>query len=200
MSHPKLALLRTEEGVSRTGVAASRTEVFDRWFAQLQHAEERYGPAWAHFAETLEEHRAGLQTMANGPFAVRRSRLPQSALEFLSTLRTITDLTAKGPRDSVAGMRPTSARAHERRLACRYPIEVPLEYRLMAHGEIIGTGMGRTVDISSSGILFESDRTLPAQRIIQLRLDWPGRRGTAMPVELQVTGRTVRRRGHRTAL
>ena len=192
MSHPKLIPFRTE-------VVASRTEVFDRWYAQLQQAEERYGPAWARFAQTLEEHRAGLLSMANSEVTGRRSRLPESALEYLSTLRSITELTARGPGEATV-IRQVSARAHERRLAPRYAIETAVEYRLMARGEVIGTGRGRTVDISSSGILFESERTLPPQRVIHLSLDWPVRREAGLTTELHVAGRTVRRRGRRTAL
>jgi hypothetical protein len=192
MSHPKLVPFRTE-------VVASRTEVFDRWYAQLQQAEERYGPAWAHFAETLQEHRAGLLTGTNGGTTARQSRLPESALEYLSTLRTITDLTARGPGDAV-GIRHASARVRERRQACRYPIEMVLEYRLMGRGALIGAGQGRTVDISSSGILFEAERTLPPQRIIHLSIDWPACRDSTGAMVLHATGRTVRRRGRRTAV
>jgi hypothetical protein len=192
MSHPKLVPFRTE-------VVASRTELFDRWYAQLQQAEERYGPSWARFAETLQEHRASLLSRANGEDPGRRSRLPESALEYLSTLRSITELTARGPGES-AVIRQAPVRVHERRLARRYPIEAAVEYRLMARGAVIGTGRGKTVDISSRGILFEAERTLPPQRIIQLSIDWPVSRDAGGTMELYVAGRTVRRRGRRTAL
>jgi hypothetical protein len=192
MSHPKLIPFRTE-------IVASRTEVFDRWYAQLQEAEERYGPAWARFSETLQEHRSGLLSTANGDVGDRRSRLPESALEYLSTLRSITELTARGPGEP-AVIRHIPYRANERRLARRYAIEAPLQYRLMARGEVIGRGRGRTVDISSSGILFEAERTLPPQRIIHLSIDWPVRRDGEGTMELHVAGRTVRRRGRRSAL
>ena len=192
MSHPKLIPFRTE-------VVTSRTEAFDRWYAQLQQAEERYGPAWARFAATLEEHRADLLSMATGDVTLRRSRLPESALEYLSTLRVITELTARGPGESTV-IRQVPGRVQERRQSRRYAIETALEYRLMARGEVIGTGRGRTVDISSSGILFEAERTLPPQRIIHLSLDWPVRRDAGGTTELHVAGRTVRRRGRRTAL
>jgi hypothetical protein len=70
----------------------------------------------------------------------------------------------------------------------------------MARGAVIGTGRGKTVDISSRGILFEAERTLPPQRIIQLSIDWPVSRDAGGTMELYVAGRTVRRRGRRTAL
>lgn len=137
--------------------------------------------------------------MANSSFTVRQSRLPESAQEYLSVLRAITDLIAKGP-GAFAGIRYHSAGAGERRLACRYPIRTELEYRLMARGEIIETGRGRSINTSSSGILFESERALPPQMIIQVSLDWPGRPSAAVTVDLHVAGRTVRGQGNYTAV
>ena len=106
---------------------------------------------------------------------------------------------AKGPED-VTGFQDPSQPAGERRLVCRYPVRMELEYRLITGGETIGTGRGRTVNISSRGILFESEKALPQQMIIQLCVDWLGRPSSNVNVELHVAGWTVRQNGNLTAV
>ncbi len=178
---------------------ASWVEAFDVWCSQLHQAGQLYGPAWEQLATAIKEHRADLLDAEGGPQATRQSRLPESIEEYLSVLRAITELMVNGPGHA-EGIRLVPTRMGDRRVACRYPIQRGLEYRLLVHGEVIGTDRGRTINMSSSGILFESGVALPLQRVFQLSVDWPGRSSPTAKIELHVIGRTVRSVGNCTAV
>jgi hypothetical protein len=82
----------------------------------------------------------------------------------------------------------------------RYPVDVPLEFWLvLGSGERV-SGVARTVNLSSSGVLFESKDSLPPGLPIQVVLEWPSRLDGARSMQLHGTGRTVRRSGNATAM
>ena len=83
---------------------------------------------------------------------------------------------------------------------CRYPLKADMEYRLWEGSRLLETGIGRTVDVSSSGVLFESEKALPPGRQIKLMISWPAPRNHRPGLELQVRGRTVRAWGNCTAV
>ena len=93
-----------------------------------------------------------------------------------------------------------SRRFTERRGNPRYPIDTALVYKLIRHGRTVEAGFGRTVDVSSSGILFESARSLPTGMQIEISMAWPARLSDAVDLQLCVMGLTVRGEDHRTAL
>jgi hypothetical protein len=175
----------------------SKTKGFDLWCSQLELAGERYGFAWAQLAEALREYRASLSASNSSP-PFRKSRIPESTQEYLATVRTIAELIERGSAE-FAGNETPAPPVRERRLACRYPVQMELEYRLLHRGEVVGAGRGRTINTSSAGILFEADVPLPVQTIIQLCLDWPEVPSAAARVALYVAGRTVRCHGNITA-
>ena len=84
--------------------------------------------------------------------------------------------------------------ARERRRTRRYPIRLPLGYRVTEGAEGNGgqTGQGETCDISSKGILFAADPQPPAGSVIDLTLHWPVRIGDGMPIRLVVSGPILR--------
>jgi hypothetical protein len=55
----------------------------------------------------------------------------------------------------------------------RYPIILKIEYKLMKRGRVERLGSGRTKNISSGGIFFESDDSLPSGGRLELAMDWP---------------------------
>lgn len=61
----------------------------------------------------------------------------------------------------------------ERRQAQRFPIERDLYYRIMNHRPGPISGQGKTLNISSSGILFDADQTLAIGTRIELSVSWP---------------------------
>lgn len=61
----------------------------------------------------------------------------------------------------------------DRRSDHRYPIALQLQYKLIGKGQIQRLGFGRTVNISSHGVLFELDDVVPASGQMELALHWP---------------------------
>jgi hypothetical protein len=87
-----------------------------------------------------------------------------------------------------------------RRSGSRYPIVAEMYYRVIRKHVAVETGRGRTVNISSSGILIETDHALPAGLRVDLSIAWPVRLHNVTPLQLCLKARTIRTEGYRTAL
>ena len=61
-------------------------------------------------------------------------------------------------------------------------------------------GAGTTVDLSSGGILFESDHKPTATGFMELAITWPAMGNGFRPMHLVVMGRVVRVSGTRVAI
>ena len=88
----------------------------------------------------------------------------------------------------------------ERRSGCRYPIHVDLAYTLRRGDKPLKSGTGRTVDLSSRGVLFESESTLPAGNKIEISIAWPALLHNETALNLFVVGQIVRGSGSFTAV
>jgi hypothetical protein len=88
----------------------------------------------------------------------------------------------------------------DRRSGHRYPIDASFEYRLVRQRKVIQSGRGRTVNISSSGVLLEVEQPLAPGVRIELSIAWPARLEGYALLQLFVAGRTVRAEGGRTAV
>jgi hypothetical protein len=94
------------------------------------------------------------------------------------------------------------ATAHEsdKRTHQRYPIALDLEYKLIHRGQVQRLGSGRTVNISSGGVLIEVGDLMPPGRIIELVMNWPFLLEGVCPLKLIVHGRVVRIDGRGVAV
>ncbi len=90
--------------------------------------------------------------------------------------------------------------ATNRRRAQRYPIDLELTYQLLRPNGVTTVGTGRTVNLSSGGILFEGAHELPAGSIVQIAMAWPARLEDVVPLTLSAAGEVVRSQGTRTAI
>ena len=92
------------------------------------------------------------------------------------------------------------------RLHPRYPIKLDLQYKLISGGRVQHLGCGRTLNMSSGGILFEADDFREVTNIlrdsgaIELVLDWPLVLREVCLLKLVVRGRIVRQDTERLAL
>ena len=91
-------------------------------------------------------------------------------------------------------------RAGDRRSERRYAIAANLEYRVICDCQVIQTGIGRTVNLSKSGILFESEQTLPAGTEMEVSVAWPVRLRDTVALNFCVSGRISWSRGKLHAL
>ena len=80
----------------------------------------------------------------------------------------------------------------DQRAKDRYPITLELQYKLMHGGRVERTGVGKTVNISSSGVLFETDESLPANGNVELSMKWPFLLRGICGMKLIIRGRIVR--------
>ncbi len=82
----------------------------------------------------------------------------------------------------------------DRRASYRYSIDLPVQYEV-GRGDQAQGGKGRVINMSSTGLLVESDRPVTCETPIRLRVDWPARLNNSVPLGLHIEGRTVRANG-----
>jgi hypothetical protein len=82
--------------------------------------------------------------------------------------------------------------AGERRSNRRYGIQLDLTWKLVRRCRLLDAGAGRTVDLSSGGILFDAGRALPEGLNVELSIAWPVLLHDVAPLQLTVAGRIVR--------
>jgi hypothetical protein len=80
----------------------------------------------------------------------------------------------------------------ERRANRRYPVALRLQYKLIAKGRIQRIGFGWTINISSRGVLFESEDAMPTNGRIELVLNWPVLLQGVCALKLIMRGRILR--------
>jgi hypothetical protein len=80
----------------------------------------------------------------------------------------------------------------DRRQDRRYRINLDLRWKLIRRRRVLDSGVGKTVDLSSGGILFDPGRQLPAGLRVELAITWPVLLRNEAPMQLIVSGRIVR--------
>ena len=88
----------------------------------------------------------------------------------------------------------------ERRTDRRYDLALNVRWKLIRRRRVLDSGTGTTVDVSSGGILFETDRELPSGLNIELSVAWPVLLHNVAPLQLVVAGRVVRTTGRRVGV
>jgi hypothetical protein len=88
----------------------------------------------------------------------------------------------------------------DRRDDRRYNIELDLRYKVMARTRIQLSGSGRTLNISSGGVLFSCDQSLPLGTFVELSIQWPVLLQNTRPLTLLIAGRVVRCEGKDVAV
>jgi len=102
--------------------------------------------------------------------------------------------TSDAPRAPQTPLDPAMSEQQrtEQRLNGRYPITLELQYKLLNKGRVEHLGVGRTLNISSGGVLFETDELLPATGPIELALSWPFLLQGICNLKLVMRGKIVR--------
>jgi c-di-GMP-binding flagellar brake protein YcgR len=95
----------------------------------------------------------------------------------------------------------TTGANRERRGHFRYSISAPVWYRIKEIVEgLIANGSGQTVDISSGGVLFESNNPLTLGIELELAIAWPASLSKSVGLTLWLTGKVVRAERNRLAV
>ena len=89
--------------------------------------------------------------------------------------------------------------SQERRAAVRYPIDARVRYRVMAANTKRISHVGRVMNMSRNGILFETEERLDTGIAVELWIEWPARPYRSERW-LYVGGRVVRQSGRGVAV
>jgi hypothetical protein len=82
--------------------------------------------------------------------------------------------------------------AAERRRSSRFPIEREVRYKTLNQRSESIAGSGKTLNISSSGVLFTSDHELPVGTRLELSISWPAQLNERCLLNLVARGRVTR--------
>ena len=99
------------------------------------------------------------------------------------------------PGYASAGTLPWERRSHQ-----RYPITFDVEYEVPGGNGVRLMGFGRTINISSRGVLLEISDPLPNRCRIRLSINWPFFLGGSIPLKLVMYGNIVRVAGNTIAV
>ena len=88
----------------------------------------------------------------------------------------------------------------DRRHSDRFPIEREVRYRVLNKRSGEEMGDGRTINISSSGVLFTSAHILLPGRRLELSISWPAQLNNKCALKLVARGRVVRFEQGRAAI
>ena len=78
----------------------------------------------------------------------------------------------------------------------RYPIELNVQYKVLRGDRVDRVGCGKTLNISSGGVLLETDQALPPNSMVELAIQWPFLLREVCSLKLVMRGRIVRRDQH----
>lgn len=88
----------------------------------------------------------------------------------------------------------------ERRASDRFPIERDVRFKVLSKKRPEEAGSGKTINISSTGVLFTTDRYLIPGRRLELSISWPAQLNDKCPLKLAARGRLVRTEQGRAAM
>ncbi len=80
----------------------------------------------------------------------------------------------------------------ERRSSDRFPIEREVRYRVMNKRGAEEAGGGKTMNMSSTGVLFTTDSFLLPGKKLELSISWPAQLDNKCPLKFVARGRVVR--------
>ena len=88
----------------------------------------------------------------------------------------------------------------DRRGADRFPIEREVKYRVLSKRSGNEEGTGKTVNISSNGVLFTTDKILLPGKRLELSISWPAQLDNKCSLKLVARGRVARLEQGRAAI
>jgi hypothetical protein len=114
-------------------------------------------------------------------------REPRRAIWHSATQKRTAEPVSSGTSEMKA--LPPSC-APDRRSRVRFPLDLAFSYRTLDRQFRYGTG--RTLNISSTGVLAESPDLVATGTTVELTVEWPAQLHGWIPIYLVMTGRVVR--------
>jgi hypothetical protein len=81
---------------------------------------------------------------------------------------------------------------NERRAADRFPIERDVHYKVLNYKSSDEVGIGKTINMSSRGVLFATERNLAPGKKLEVSISWPAQLNSSIPLKLVASGRVIR--------
>jgi PilZ domain len=88
----------------------------------------------------------------------------------------------------------------DRRRSDRFPMEREVRYRVLSKRDAKEAADGKTVNVSSSGVLFMSPHLPRPGRLLELSIRWPAQLNSQCALKLVARGRVVRLEDGRAAV
>jgi hypothetical protein len=88
----------------------------------------------------------------------------------------------------------------DRRSSNRLPIERDVRYKVLLGRGNSKMGLGKTVNISSGGVLFTTEDLLPEGERVELSVSWPAQLNNTLPLKFVAMGRLVRCEDNQAAI
>ena len=89
----------------------------------------------------------------------------------------------------------------ERRASNRLPLVRDVRYRVLKGKKSVKPdGKGKTLNISSGGVLFTTESALPPGELVELAICWPAQLNGVLPLKLVAVGRVVRAEDDKAAI
>jgi c-di-GMP-binding flagellar brake protein YcgR len=95
---------------------------------------------------------------------------------------------------------PSVGSEPDRRGNSRFPVREEVRYRVLNAKSLKLTGVGRTLDISSGGILFTTEEKLPIGKLVEVAVNWPVTLGGVCALRFVAVGRVVRAEHNKAAV
>lgn len=86
----------------------------------------------------------------------------------------------------------TAKDKNERRASDRFPIERDIRYKVLNRKSEDEAGAGKTVNMSSNGVLFTTEGYLIPGRRVEMAISWPAQLNSKVALKLVARGRVVR--------
>jgi hypothetical protein len=90
--------------------------------------------------------------------------------------------------------------ASDRRGSDRFPIEREVRYKVLSKRSADEAGGGKTVNMSSSGVLFTAEHFLIPGKRVEVAISWPAQLNNKTNLKLVARGRVVRCENGKAAL
>ncbi len=97
-------------------------------------------------------------------------------------------------------MAPKQETNADRRHSDRFTIQREVRYRVLNKRGGEEAGEGKTLNISSSGVLFTTEQMLLPGRRLELSISWPAQLNDKCALKLVARGRVIRFEEHRVAI
>ena len=113
----------------------------------------------------------------------------------MTDLNDVFRVVGEGESDTPSkqmGRRPSQTNAIDRRDARRFPLETEVHWRGVGARDKISPGRGRSINMSSNGVLFTTARPLRVGSRVELSIHWPVSLDDVCPLKLVMQGRITR--------